>query len=303
MELRSGFNNFLPSLDSLGINTTFINTTSTNSSQKVYASTLSNQDFTAISSSLTRGSLNSPYQLFNSEKPTPKPQTIKTSTNDTPSSFSEIRKGEVLSKGDKSNAVKELQKKLNSLGFKVNSTGYYGEITEQRVKQFQKKYGIQQTGNFGPTTLKKLDELTSSQEITQTSSSVKIGLGKATPMGTKLATAAKKEATRRGTVGWCYAGVATAVTKVFGGFLYGESAYMAANILARNSKFKEVKVTASDLKKLAPGSIVVWGKTKASPHGHISIALGNGKEASDHVNTQLTSLRGYQNFRVFTPKV
>lgn len=294
MELRSSYNNFLPSLESLGVNSSILNFNQNSNFDKANASTLKNNDFTMISS-LTNKSLSKPHELFSSNT---KLHTNKTSSN----VFSSIKNGELLNKGDQGKTVRELQTRLNELGFKVNSTGYFGEITELRVKQFQKKYGIQQTGKFGPTTLKKLEELTPTKEISQTSSSIKIGLGQPTVMGTKLANAAKREANRRNTVGWCYAGVATAVSKVYGSFLYGESAYMAANILARNSKFKEIKVKPSELKKLTPGSIVVWGKTRVSPHGHISIALGNGKEASDHVAQQLTSLRGHQNFRVFTPK-
>ncbi|MCA9552485.1 MAG: single-stranded DNA-binding protein [Myxococcales bacterium] len=48
--------------------------------------------------------------------------------------------------------------------------------------------------------------------------------------------------------------------------------------------------------------IVVWGKTAASPHGHISVALGDGREASDHIQSQITSLRGATNYRVFIPQ-
>ena len=102
----------------------------------------------------------------------------------------------------------------------------------------------------------------------------------------------------------CYHYVKDAVTPVFGSFLTGGSAYMAADQLAsRTSQFTEIKgLTSSQLPHLPAGAIVVWGKTTASPHGHISVALGNGKEASDHVSNQITSLRGASNFRVFMPK-
>lgn len=217
-------------------------------------------------------------------------------SNNTTPSFAEIRNGEVLKKGDRGDSVKELQRRLTLAGFTVENTGYFGSITEMKLKQFQKQHGIQQTGKLGPTTIKEIDKISSINNA-------KVGIGKPTITATKLANSAKREANRRDTTGWCYAGVATAVSKIYGDILYGKSAYMAAPILARNSKFKEVRVKASDLPKLSAGTIVVWGKTKASPHGHISVALGNGKEASDHVTNQLTSLRGYQNFRVFTPTV
>jgi peptidoglycan hydrolase-like protein with peptidoglycan-binding domain len=38
-------------------------------------------------------------------------------------------------------------------------TGFYGKLTAQAVKRFQKKHGFEQVGNVGPKTLKKLQEL------------------------------------------------------------------------------------------------------------------------------------------------
>lgn len=38
-------------------------------------------------------------------------------------------------------------------------TGYFGPITKNAVKKFQKKYGIDQVGRVGPITLKKLNDL------------------------------------------------------------------------------------------------------------------------------------------------
>lgn len=121
-----------------------------------------------------------------------------------------------------------------------------------------------------------------------------------TAAGKEMAQAAEAEATRRGTVGRCYAGVADALEKK-GVNLTGASAYMAADQLANNPKFKEVKMSADQLPSLPAGAVVVWGKTDASPHGHISVALGDGREASDHVAKQMTSLRGATNCRVFLP--
>jgi hypothetical protein len=78
---------------------------------------------------------------------------------------------------------------------------------------------------------------------------------------------------------------------------------MAADQLAANSQFTEIKgLAGSDLPHLPAGAIVVWGKTSASPNGHISVAHGDGQESSDHTQAQMTNLRGYTNFRVFMPK-
>ena len=119
--------------------------------------------------------------------------------------------------------------------------------------------------------------------------------------GEKLAHAARQVAGRMGSTGWCYKGVADAVGQALGVQLTGGSAYMAADQLTASGKFKEVSVSPEQLKELPPGAVVVWGKTAESPHGHISVALGNGQEASDHVQSQMTSLRGHRNYRVFMP--
>lgn len=120
-----------------------------------------------------------------------------------------------------------------------------------------------------------------------------------TPSGHKLAVTAQNVAQSMNSTGWCYRGVSTAVAQATGVQLTGGSAYMAADQLASNSKFKEISVSPDQLKSLPPGAIVVWGKTAASEHGHISVSLGNGQEASDHIQSQMTSLRGAQNYRVF----
>jgi hypothetical protein len=103
-----------------------------------------------------------------------------------------------------------------------------------------------------------------------------------------------------GTVGRCYEFVANAVDAVIGRFLSGGHAYMAASQLAaRPSMFTEVP--ASGLSSLPAGAIVVWGKG-TSKSGHISIALGDGREVSDHVASQMTRHYGGAGARVFLPK-
>ena len=77
------------------------------------------------------------------------------------------------------------------------------------------------------------------------------------------------------------------------------SAYMYAKRLEGDRRFREIKnVSDAQLRKLPPGAIVVFaadgGRTK---HGHIFVTLGNGLEASDHV--QRIATHGTQ--RVFVP--
>jgi hypothetical protein len=120
-----------------------------------------------------------------------------------------------------------------------------------------------------------------------------------TETGRRLAAEAQKEATNGDSSGgWCFRDAGRALAKV-GINTSGASAYMAADQLAKNPKVKEIKVSQADLPKLPPGAIVVWDKGPGHPHGHISIALGNGKEASDLLRNQITNYG--TSFRVFMP--
>ncbi|MEK7431858.1 MAG: peptidoglycan-binding domain-containing protein [Cyanobacteriota bacterium] len=261
------------------------------------AETLAKNDFTSISSYL--GGLISPMSLFttlpfdpifnfSSEKFDLNIDKASIGRNTSPS-LETIKDGiAVIQLGDKGTSVGILQDKLTKLGYKVTRTNTFDISTENALKKFQKDHNVEPTGQLGKTTLESMNKA----ESVPVSSSYSAKL---------LAKAAEKVARARGTFGMCYAGVATAMDRVFGGIVYGNSAYMAAPQLASNKKFKEVKIKSSELPKLPAGAVVVWGKTKDSPHGHISVALGNGKEASDHITNQLTNLRGYTNCRVFLP--
>ena len=114
----------------------------------------------------------------------------------------------------------------------------------------------------------------------------------------KLAISAREVAEELNSKGWCKKGVRLAMEKLGLG-LKGKSAYMAADQLANNPHFIEVEVSRWQLKKLQPGHIVVWDKCLGHKHGHVSIALGNGIEASDCLRKQFT-LYGPR-YRVFQP--
>ena len=82
------------------------------------------------------------------------------------------------------------------------------------------------------------------------------------------------------------------------------AAYMAKEALRGNvegyeelaSHFVEVEVERSELANLPAGAVVVWdnnangGGSNVSDagrkYGHISIALGDGRESSDHIQDQ-----------------
>ena len=117
--------------------------------------------------------------------------------------------------------------------------------------------------------------------------------------GNRIADEAYYEASRRGTIGRCYNAVADAVERITGPFLWGTHAYQAADQFASSSHFYEV--WGKDLRMLPAGAIVVWGQG-SSRSGHISVALGNGQEASDHITNQMTYHYGGAPARVFLPK-
>ena len=65
--------------------------------------------------------------------------------------------GEILMRGEKNDNVVELQQILKQKGF-YNSdiTGYYGTETEQAVKEYQEKNGLEPDGRVGPETSQAL---------------------------------------------------------------------------------------------------------------------------------------------------
>ena len=115
----------------------------------------------------------------------------------------------------------------------------------------------------------------------------------------QLANTARNIAESMNTTGECKTGVRKALEK-HGITIKSRSAYMTADQLAKNPMFKEIKVKRSELKDLKPGTIVVWDKCNGHPHGHISISLGGGKEASDCIRDQFTDYG--PRFKIFEPK-
>jgi len=80
---------------------------------------------------------------------------------------------------------------------------------------------------------------------------------------------------------------------------YGH-AYMAADVLASNDNFQEIKgITRDDIKTLPAGAVIVWSNTNGHKSGHISVALGDGREASDIFRNQMTQYS--DSYRIFVP--
>jgi hypothetical protein len=69
-----------------------------------------------------------------------------------------VTNGETLKKGSRGDAVRELQRKLTSLGYDTKGVdGIFGSNTEQAVLQFQRDHRLTADGIVGPATKKALE--------------------------------------------------------------------------------------------------------------------------------------------------
>ncbi len=119
-----------------------------------------------------------------------------------------------------------------------------------------------------------------------------------TALGREIARAALRESTDGDSNGGlCARDVRTALAAVGINIARGD-AWTKAEVLAKDHRFREIKVSKAELDKLPPGAIVVWDKGAGMPYGHVSIALGDGREASDRLRQQS---HYNTSFRVFMP--
>jgi cell wall-associated NlpC family hydrolase len=96
-------------------------------------------------------------------------------------------------------------------------------------------------------------------------------------------------------IGYCFRGVKRALNRV-GVTLTGTAAYMARTQLAADNRFQMVSIN-----QLRRGDILVHDRSAAHPYGHIAVYLGNGQEASDHVQHLVLGGR-YGKTVAFRPK-
>lgn len=236
-------------------------------------------------------------------------------------SLDAIREGQgVMNRGMGGPEVMDLQRRLNAQGANppLAVDGKFGPKTEAALKAFQSANGIQQTGALGRQTLGAFDG--SPRRIpadappqTGTTGGPDAVSGQnlqGTAFGNQVAAAAERSARQLNSVGRCALGVNNALTSL--GIQGRGHAYQKAEQLERNPRFREVNIPAGDLSRLPAGAVVVWGRSGAKPYGHVSVALGDGREASDHIQRQITGGRygtdfgngpdpqGRQ-FRVFLP--
>ncbi|MDR1327530.1 MAG: hypothetical protein LBJ74_03895, partial [Heliobacteriaceae bacterium] len=103
-------------------------------------------------------------------------------------------------------------------------------------------------------------------------------------------------------VGYCARYVKESIERSGLGTKESGHAYQYADVLSRNKNFKEINVAGKDLKKLPAGCVIVYPRGDAGydkDYGHIEIALGNGKAASDFVRR--SNVKASDNARVFVP--
>ncbi len=119
------------------------------------------------------------------------------------------------------------------------------------------------------------------------------------PLGELLARAAEQNARAVNTPGLAL----REVSKVLRQFQFRlgqyQSCYQVVGDLRQSPRLQEVQIQKCQLPLLPPGAIVVWDRAPELAHGHLSIALGEGWEASSTLNEQ-QNLNA--NLWVFFPK-
>lgn len=104
-------------------------------------------------------------------------------------------------------------------------------------------------------------------------------------LANKLANIAAYNAKKTNTIGFCSkiatnslcdAGLTTSQIKC-------PAACQVAEKLSKHQNFKAVSVAKDDLKNLPAGCVIVWQPNAGHPYGHIAVTLGDGNEASDHI--------------------
>jgi peptidoglycan hydrolase-like protein with peptidoglycan-binding domain len=94
--------------------------------------------------------------------PTPEPTTAPPSPTATPTTpTAKPSPPAVLERGDRGDKVRELQFRLRKAGsYSGPVTGFYGPLTERAVARFQRRHGLNDSGEVDAATLRKLRALT-----------------------------------------------------------------------------------------------------------------------------------------------
>lgn len=112
----------------------------------------------------------------------------------------------------------------------------------------------------------------------------------------KVAADAKIAANAKGTVGWCLEGVENGLDAAGIKEPRLASAFQLADVLAKDPRFTEIHIANDQLPNLPPGVVTVWSAGSPSAAGHISVSIGGGNEASDHLQHQITRFTTQRSF-------
>ena len=117
--------------------------------------------------------------------------------------------------------------------------------------------------------------------------------------GERLARAAESNARIVNTPGYALREVSKVLREFDFALANHQGCFQLVGDLRQSRLLQEVQIQKAQLLQLPPGALVVWDKGPGLIHGHISVALGDGREASSTVRTQLQL---NSNFWIFLPK-
>lgn len=202
----------------------------------------------------------------------------------------------VLQLGDYGTAVKNMQARLAKLNYlsSANATGYFGEITEDAVKAFQKRSGLTQDGKVGAVTLTMINSSSAKKAVTSPSTSKESSSSSSSSSGSSssgssssgsVASASNKTGVEKlvalaeSKIGSKYVrGAKGPNTFDCSGFVYWclknsgvSTSYMTSIAWRTTSRYQRI----SSIGSIERGDILVFsGETSST--GHVGIYLGGG---------------------------
>ncbi|MBL8949996.1 MAG: peptidoglycan-binding protein [Myxococcaceae bacterium] len=205
--------------------------------------------------------------------------------------------GPTVKKGYSGNPVRQLEARLDQLGFfggKADRKFTAG--TARAVRRFQKAFGLEADGVVGKKTWRMLG-------VDAKGAVSPPGIG-GTAFGRKLVSASKGVAMSMGgysSQGLCATGVSRALAQL------GVSVYGNGNQIDNNlprDKFKQINVSLAQALKI-PGAIITWERTSTalgSRFGHVAVSWGNGRTTSSDFIESNTTGAGRSGMKVFVPR-
>ncbi|WP_420176525.1 C40 family peptidase [Luteococcus sp. OSA5] len=180
--------------------------------------------------------------------------------------------------GNRSEAIRELQRKLTNAGHYVPQTGYFGTITQGALRDFQAAEGLSVTGRATERTLDALGGVSASSSSTSTVSANTSAPKAATTKRSVTSSTTASSAGAQAAVNFAYGALGTPY--VYGGTTAAgydcsgltQAAWQAAGVSIPRTSYAQwgglQKVSTSNLQ---PGDIVVF-----YGGSHVGIYVGGG---------------------------